>query len=128
MTTRLKFKRLLAGLSLAFAGAASSAEPAVVTQHTLALGGRTLPYTAEVGRLAIRDAETGEPHGYMGYTAYLADARGTTPRPVTFIWNGGPGANSALLHFRVAGPRRYQAGRLVDNPHSWLTASDLVKG
>jgi carboxypeptidase C (cathepsin A) len=126
MSTRLTLTTLLAGMSLAFAGTALSAEPTVITHHTLALGGRTLPYTAEVGRLAIRDVESGEPHGYMGYTAYLADAKGTTPRPVTFIWNGGPGANSALLHFRIAGPRRYRGASLADNPESWLTASDLV--
>ncbi len=126
MRTRTTFSGFLPALGLLLAGAALSDESPSITHHTLALGGRTLQYTAEVGRVAIRDAETGEPRGYMGYTAYMSDAKGTAPRPVTFIWNGGPGANSALLHFRVAGPRRYQAGGLVDNPQSWLTASDLV--
>jgi carboxypeptidase C (cathepsin A) len=125
MSTRLALSALFTAM-MTFAGAAQGAESTVITHHTLALGGRTLAYRAEVGRVAIRDAETGEPRGYMGYTAYLADTKDTAPRPVTFIWNGGPGANSALLHFRVAGPRRFQAGGLIDNPQSWLTASDLV--
>jgi carboxypeptidase C (cathepsin A) len=119
---------LLACLSLSVASVAFPADQTLaVTRHTLALPGKPLQYTTEVGRLPIRDVETDEPHAYMGYTAYRAtQTNGASPRPVTFIWNGGPGANSALLHFLVAGPRRYQAGRLVDNPQTWLAVSDLV--
>ncbi|HWE46145.1 MAG TPA: peptidase S10 [Caulobacteraceae bacterium] len=98
---------------------------AVTTQHTVDLaGGRKLAYTAEAGRITLRDAETGEPHGYMFYTAYRV--RSDKPRPVTFIWNGGPGADSSTLHFHVAGPVRVVDGQLVENPDTWLAASDLV--
>jgi carboxypeptidase C (cathepsin A) len=96
----------------------------VTTRHQIQLGGKSVSYTAEVGRIAIRDVETGQPHGYMFYTAYRLP--GKTRRPVTFIWNGGPGADSALLHFSVAGPKLLRDGQLVDNPETWLTASDLV--
>lgn len=117
----------IAGLTLAAATPALAlpqAETPVVTQHRIKVGGRTLAYAAEVGRLAIRDAETGEPRGWMGYIAYrVASAK---PRPLAFVWNGGPGANSATLHFEVAGPKRGEAGGLVDNQETWLTDADLV--
>src|SRR6202050_1221189 len=57
----------------------------VVTQQQSQVAGKLLKYTAEVGRMAICDVETGEPHGYMGYTAYrMASASGH--RPLTFVW------------------------------------------
>src|SRR6266540_4254336 len=64
--------------------------PPVVTRHQMTINGRSLAYTTEVGRIAIRDVETGEPHAYMFYAAYRVPTSGK-PRPVTFIWNGGPG-------------------------------------
>jgi carboxypeptidase C (cathepsin A) len=98
----------------------------VVTHHSIHLGNATLGYTAEAGRIAIRDVETGAPHGFMFYTAYHVDGRDSAFRPVTFIWNGGPGADSALLHFSVAGPELTRDGHLVENPDTWLAVSDLV--
>jgi carboxypeptidase C (cathepsin A) len=107
------------------ASAARSEEQPVTTQQQAEIGGKLVKYTAEVGRIAICDVETGEPHGYMFYTAYLVRTSGR-PRPVTFVWNGGPGADSALLHFSVAGPKLAERGRLIDDPDSWLPATDLV--
>ena len=99
--------------------------PPVITRHEMVVNGRKLSYTAEVGRVAIRDVETGEPHAYMFYTAYRVPKTGK-PRPVTFIWNGGPGWPALPLHFEVAGPKRGEGDRLVDNADTWLTESDLV--
>jgi carboxypeptidase C (cathepsin A) len=48
------------------------------------------------------------------------------PRPVTFVWNGGPGANSATLHFEMVGPKRGEGMGLVDNQETWLADTDLV--
>jgi carboxypeptidase C (cathepsin A) len=109
-------------------GAATSTsfgEPVVVTRHQVRVAGKTLDYSAEAGRVAIRNVETGEPHGHMFYMAYRV-LGAKQPRPVTFVWNGGPGANSALLHFEAAGPKRLENAELVDNEDSWLTATDLV--
>ncbi len=100
-------------------------ESAVVSRHQARIAGQVLAYTAEIGRLAIRDAASGEPRGYMGYVAYRVPSPGA-PRPVTFVWNGGPGAASTLLHFSTAGPRRAEGAVLVDNDDSWLDATDLV--
>jgi len=106
-------------------------EPSVVTEHEIAVDGDMLMYTAETGRIAIRDAETGEPHGQMFYIAYRVPSIG--PRPLAFIWNGGPGANSALLHFEAAGPYIWGQSKnspgvftLTPNMDTWLTAMDLV--
>jgi carboxypeptidase C (cathepsin A) len=109
----------------AASGQVEPERPPVVTSHQIAIGGRPLAYTAEVGRVAIRDVETGEPHAYMFYTAYRVASPGKQ-RPVSFIWNGGPGWPALPLHFEVAGPLRGEGDRLVDNADTWLTESDLV--
>ena len=110
----------------ALASAQVETEPApVITHHQIKINGRPLAYTAEVGRIAIRDVETGEPHAYMFYTAYRVASPGKR-RPVSFIWNGGPGWPALPLHFEVAGPLRGEGDRLVDNEDTWLTESDLV--
>jgi len=68
------------------------------------------------------------------YTAYVASG-GDANRPVTFLFNGGPGAASVYLHLGVAGPkvldfgpsgRDGAAARLRDNAETWLEFSDLV--
>lgn len=96
----------------------------VETHQSIRLAHGRLDYVAEVGRVAIRDAQTAEALGYMGYIAYRVPA--PSPRPLIFVWNGGPGANSATLHFEVAGPRRGEGDHLVDNAETWLTSADLV--
>ncbi|MDZ4374482.1 MAG: hypothetical protein U1C74_24080 [Phenylobacterium sp.] len=117
-------------------GGVRAEEPApVVTRHTLDIGGNRLTYTAEAGRLAIRDVATGEPLGHVFYTAYRVQPGGASQagkmakgakRPLAFIWNGGPGAPAASLHFEGFGPRRIQDGALVPNADTWLTDADLV--
>ena len=100
-------------------------ESVIITQHQIQIAGKPLRYTAETGRVAIRDVETGEPHAYIFYTAYRVPSP-RKPRPVTFVWNGGPGSDSALLHFKIAGPKRAEGKNLIDNSDTWLGASDLV--
>ncbi|WP_246263548.1 S10 family serine carboxypeptidase-like protein [Caulobacter soli] len=102
----------------------SDETPIASTAHRLVLGGKTLQYTARTGRLPIRDPATGAVHGWMYFVAYSRPSK--TPRPVTFIWNGGPGANSTLLHFEAFGPRRLDGETLRDNAETLLTDTDLV--
>ncbi len=113
--------------------AANPADDApIVSRHDVRVDGQELEYTAEVGRIAIRDVATGEPHGYMFYTAYRAAPHDATQqgahakRPMMFIWDGGPGAPSAWLHFDIAGPKLLQGTQLIDNSDTWLAATDLV--
>lgn len=56
-------------------------------------------------------------------TSYVVDGQ---HRPVTFLWNGGPGASSSPLHMNALGPRILQDGDVVENPDSIVDVSDLV--
>ncbi|HXF05810.1 MAG TPA: peptidase S10 [Blastocatellia bacterium] len=106
------------------------------TRHQVTIGRRVLRYTARAGFLPIRHNETGEVHGQMFFIAYLLDqAPGAPPRPLTFLWNGGPGANSVLVHLIGFGPKRLRWKRdladeagcdLVTNETTWLDLTDLV--
>jgi carboxypeptidase C (cathepsin A) len=109
------------------ARAADSPSAPVVSSHAIRLGKgeARLAYAAEAGRLPIHDPATGRVTGQMFYVAYRVAGVGK-PRPLAFIWNGGPGANSTLLHFEAFGPKRLAGGRLQDNPQTLLKTADLV--
>ena len=72
----------------------------------------------------------------MSVTAYTLDDADVTTRPITFVFNGGPGSSSVWLHMGLLGPRRVDVGdvaaphpppyRLVDNAETLLAVSDLV--
>jgi carboxypeptidase C (cathepsin A) len=100
----------------------------VTTKHQISLDGRKLKYTARAGRLPILDNATGEVHGHIFFTAYTMDGGSKkATRPLTFLWNGGPGSSSSLVHLIGFGPRHLQSdGAAVDNPGSWLPETDLV--
>ena len=105
-------------------------------KQTMVLGGKTLSYTATVGSLPVRDGK-GKVIADVVFTAYTLDgAAPGTRRPVTFAFNGGPGAASVYLNLGAIGPKRVQFGAagdapsdspaLIDNPASWLDFTDLV--
>src|SRR5689334_5588015 len=79
----------------------------VVTHHQIAIGGRTLKYTATAGLIAIANNNAGDVHGRMFFIAYTVDRPpGSPARPLTFLWNGGPGSSSSQVHLMGFGPRR----------------------
>lgn len=107
------------------------------TEHSIAIGGRTLSYQAKAGTLSLLSGK-GEVTAeifYVAYTVAPAELSKNT-RPVTFVFNGGPGAASAYLHLGALGPRVIATAAdgnflpspqtLVDNPDSWLDFTDLV--
>jgi carboxypeptidase C (cathepsin A) len=105
-----------------------------VTEHSIALAsGKSLAYTATAGTLAIYD-QSGEQTAAVFYTAYVAKDAGDASRPLTFAFNGGPGAASAYLHLGLVGPKVLQFGdrndaataQLRNNPQTWLEFTDLV--
>jgi carboxypeptidase C (cathepsin A) len=100
----------------------------VTTKHEAAVAGRTLKYTARAGRLPILDNETGSVLARMFFTAYTLDPPpDPAPRPLMFLWNGGPGSSSSLVHLLGFGPRRLRPdGTTVDNQGTWLDQADLV--
>jgi carboxypeptidase C (cathepsin A) len=95
-------------------------------------GGRKLAYEAEADWIVLRKEE--KPQAEMFYVRYLL--RDAGPRPLTFVFNGGPGASSVYLHMGALGPRRVdflERGDplppphvLVDNDETWLQFTDLV--
>jgi len=108
----------------------------VTTEQHVALPGRTLKYHVTAGSLPLLGAK-GEHKADIFYIAYLLDTgKPAVDRPITFAFNGGPGAASAYLHLGALGPRRLEFGndgeslsappRLVDNPDTWLDFTDLV--
>src|SRR5207302_7653383 len=108
--------------------------PDAVTQHTINPAGRNLDYTATAGTLSLYD-QSGERSAAIFYTAYVAKGADPASRPVTFVFNGGPGAASAFLNLGLVGPRIAQFGmtghdgsatKLQDNPDTWLAFTDLV--
>jgi reactive intermediate/imine deaminase len=100
----------------------------VMTRHAVTVAGRLLTYTARAGRLPILDNETGEVRGRIFFTAYTREpGPKDVPRPLMFLWNGGPGASSSLVHLLGFGPRRLQPdGTPIDNQETWLDHTDLV--
>ncbi len=107
-----------------------------VTEHTVRIGDRTVPYRAVAGTTVLR-AEDGEARASVFSIAYTrTDAGESSERPLTFVFNGGPGSSSVWLHLGLAGPRRVDIPegpaappapyRLVDNDASLLDVSDLV--
>ena len=82
-------------------------ERGVASRHSVAVGGRVLPYTATAGTLTIRD-NTGKPKASIFYTAYTVDGVPGTRRPITFFYNGGPGSASLWLRMGSFGPMRLQ--------------------
>ena len=105
----------------------SGDEPIIVSKHTIQSAKGPLAYEARAGRLPIRSAETGEVRGHIFFVAYVIKSKeGAPPRPLTFAWNGGPGAPSSIIHMQGLGPRRIDKDHIVDNPQTLLAASDLV--
>ena len=109
--------------------------PAATTRHKLQLPGRTLAFTATAGAIRIFD-DKGEPQADIATTAYQLDGADPHIRPVTFVFNGGPGASSAWLQFGSNGPWRIAMDRAIagsaapltlePNAETWLDFTDLV--
>ena len=109
--------------------------PAVVTRHQISIDGRVLKYTATAGRLPIKDAED-KIEAEMFFVAYTLDGADPATRPLTFAYNGGPGAASLWLHMGALGPRKVALEpegwmpqppyHLEDNPDTPLGKTDLV--
>lgn len=109
--------------------------PASTTRHKLALPGRTLAFTATAGAIRIFN-DKGEPQADIATTTYQLDGADPRSRPVTFLFNGGPGASSAWLQFGSNGPWRIAMDRAIanaatplalePNAETWLDFTDLV--
>ena len=132
-----------------------------VTEHSITVNGQVLKYKATAGYLTLSDENEGKddksdsdtghpapsaapgqpdaekPKARIFFIAYTReDAGPVSTRPLTFAFNGGPGAASVWLHLGELGPRRVKLNQLtpnsgppyslVDNDETWLTDTDLV--
>ncbi len=75
-----------------------------VTEHRGTFNGQALRYTATAGETYLRD-KNGKPQASIFSFAYTRDDA-AAGRPVTFVWNGGPGSASLWLHMGTFGPKR----------------------
>jgi carboxypeptidase C (cathepsin A) len=109
-------------------------EDAQPARRSISLRGRTLAYTATPGHLTVRN-DKGEPILSMFYVAYTVPSPGR-PRPVTFLFNGGPGSSTMWLHMGSFAPVKVDASRPETvagppfrygaNPDTLLDVTDLV--
>ena len=106
------------------------------TDHELTLDGKSIRYTANAGTLLI-DGDDEKPYATVFYVAYtLRGASDLRTRPVTFLYNGGPGSASFWLHMGSIGPVRVVTAspeatgaapyQIVPNQYSLLDETDLV--
>jgi carboxypeptidase C (cathepsin A) len=92
----------------------------------------SIDYAVNAKWIVLRKKD--KPAAEMFFVSYVA--RSEAERPVTFVFNGGPGASSAFLHMGAVGPQRVafpangalpqMPPRLVPNEESWLAFTDLV--
>ena len=124
------------------------------TQGSVTIGGHVVAYQAEAGILVVhvkdpmdedapppKDERTGPPppqppEASMSYVAYFKGDKEDPHRPITFLFNGGPGSSTVWLHMGAFGPKRVVTPdgkhspaapyRVVDNEYSLIETSDLV--
>lgn len=124
-------------------GHAATPDPVAesITHQSFKVGSVEAAFTVTAATLPLADDvplanEKGEKQADIYYVAYTRDEAAGGSRPITFVFNGGPGSSSAYLHLGALGPRVIDfgpdgqvpspPGTLVDNPDSWLDLSDLV--
>jgi carboxypeptidase C (cathepsin A) len=131
------------------------------TEGALNAGGQHIAYTAVAGTITVgateqEDAQLGAdgkplpgspaslvkepkdepPTASMFYVAYFKRDADAATRPITFLYNGGPGSSTVWLHMGSLGPKHVETAddqhlpaapyKLIDNPYSLLDTSDLV--
>src|SRR5437763_12728495 len=86
--------------------AAPPPERESVTEHTVRIGGAEVAYRAVAGTTTLRN-DKGEPRASVFSVAYTrTGVDDPASRPLTFVFNGGPGSSSTQLHLALACPRR----------------------
>jgi carboxypeptidase C (cathepsin A) len=146
------------------AAVAEKAQPTeVTTQGTVDVGGQRIAYTAITGTLTVggtdvqdaqlgldgkpqpgsqlalnepKEAKDAPPTARMFYVAYFKKDAKAEDRPITFLYNGGPGSATVWLHMGSLGPKHVVTVgdqhlpaapyKMVDNASSLLDVSDLV--
>jgi carboxypeptidase C (cathepsin A) len=118
--------------------AASATEAGIsTTEGQVTVAGSILKYRARAGHLTLRN-DADKPIADMFFVSYekLPAADSPADRPITFVFNGGPGAAAVWLQMGAAGPRRIDLDAngdppsppyaIVENPSTWLASTDMV--
>jgi len=111
-------------------------EESSVTDHTIRIGGQTIPYKATASTTLLKN-DKDEPTAVIFSVAYTkSDIKDLSQRPIAFVYNGGPGSASVWLHMGAFGPRRVMTPnaesappppyKVEDNANSLLDKTDLV--
>ena len=131
------------------------------TEGVLNAGGEHVAYTAVAGTITVgatdeedaqlgpdgkpepgspaslvKDPKDAPPTASMFYVAYFKKDADPNTRPITFLYNGGPGSSTVWLHMGSFGPKHVETPddthlpaapyKMVDNPYSLLDTTDLV--
>ena len=119
------------------------------SKGSVTIGGNAINYDAYAGTLIVHpkgwddvpqnadpDPKNKGPEASMFYVAYFKSDTKGAPRPVTFLYNGGPGSSTVWLHMGAFGPKRVVTAddthtpaapySVVNNEYSLLDATDLV--
>ncbi len=125
-----------------------------ITNGSVTVEGHRIDYEAVAGTLVVHakgwddvtpvpgseaaknELKTPPAEASMFYVAYFKKGADPSKRPVTFLYNGGPGSSSVWLHMGAFGPRRVVTldnthtpaapYKVVNNDWSLLDATDLV--
>lgn len=106
-----------------------------VIKRSGTFGGQRINYTGTAGEIYLK-GDDGTPKAAINYYSYIKEPRDPS-RPVTFLFNGGPGSGSVWLHMGAFGPKRVAIPSdarddgappypIVDNPDSLLDVTDIV--
>ena len=111
------------------------AESSTVTPHSVTIDGQLIKYSARAGNILLKN-DSSVAIGSMFYVAYTRDGADLRRRPVTFLFNGGPGSSSVWLHLGSFAPVRVATSdaeptppapySVTENPFSLLDRTDLV--
>lgn len=107
----------------------------VKTTGAAMIADEAIDYEVETGTLTQAD-DSGKEKAEVFFVAYTLPDQDKGRRPVTFVFNGGPGSSSVWLHLGMLGPQRIVLPddatplqppyHLSENPHSLLDVTDLV--
>ena len=119
------------------------------SEGSVTIDGRKIDYLTHAGTLIVhakdwddvpqnasKDEKLPPAEASMFYAAYFSKDKTSAARPITFLFNGGPGSATIWLHMGAFGPKRVLTPgdthpgaapySIVSNEFSLLDASDLV--
>jgi carboxypeptidase C (cathepsin A) len=110
-------------------------EKTSTTSHVVRVDGKDIKYTATAGTIPIR-LDNNVVQARMFFVAYTKDGEDPKTRPISFLYNGGPGAATIWLHMGSFAPKHVQMAdegfqpappfHLQDNENSLIDATDMV--